>query len=475
MKVQYNDRRITAESYVAEAVDALKARFKTYTAQFTKPSVRAKLKTMLDSRMMDILEQLYWSDARLPELSQVANTHTTPEDLDKYWAYKLDTASSLLTKSGIGRDSTNLVSDGLRGLINNIAQGEPFSHHPDAANRITDFCHAILRERMGVTADQVENCIKPYKYEVEVDEREWAKGRERVVEVLDEEARRVEEKYGEIRQRVGGARRLRGLMGHVDGLEKWEAERQRKRISEEVNRAEEGDVSGERQDVRDEVAPVDAYKYSPAQIVDGTLFTVWCSSSRLWLQVTGQRIPLRMIQTAFTDNAGRHALLLSNRLGQLKLRRAALNSKRCKLGPDQAAFCPEAFLAVVADKLAYTSTMFISIELLEQFFYQFPREIDSRILYDLDRSEIAKFARENPAIKRHLDLQDRKDKLESVMRSLRALVDLRKQAEGPEGNRRGTGMGGRAGGVGGMGGGWSGAGERKEGGGNGGGLFTRFL
>lgn len=43
-------------------------------------------------------------------------------------------------------------------------------------------------------------------------------------------------------------------------------------------------------------------------------------------------------------------------------------------------------MAVVADKLAYTSTMFINIELLEQFFYQFPREIDSRILYDLNVS-----------------------------------------------------------------------------------------
>jgi hypothetical protein len=48
-------------------------------------------------------------------------------------------------------------------------------------------------------------------------------------------------------------------------------------------------------------------------------------------------------------------------------------------------------LAVVADKLAYTSTMFINIELLEQFFYQFPREIDSRILYDLDVSQISLF------------------------------------------------------------------------------------
>ena len=60
--------------------------------------------------------------------------------------------------------------------------------------------------------------------------------------------------------------------------------------------------------------------------------------------------------------------------------------------------------------------MFINIELLDQFFYQFPREIDSRLLYDLDRNEIVEFAKENPEIRRHLDLQDRKDKLEEVRR-----------------------------------------------------------
>ena len=45
---------------------------------------------------------------------------------------------------------------------------------------------------------------------------------------------------------------------------------------------------------------------------------------------------------------------------------------------------------------------------------KFPREIDSRLLYDLDRKEIIEFSRENPAVRRHLDLQDRKDKLEEV-------------------------------------------------------------
>lgn len=70
------------------------------------------------------------------------------------------------------------------------------------------------------------------------------------------------------------------------------------------------------------------------------------------------------------DTLGRHALLLQNRLSLLKARQHAIRSKRCKAGPEQAAFCPEIFLTVVAEKLAYTSTMFINIELLEQFFYQ---------------------------------------------------------------------------------------------------------
>lgn len=63
-------------------------------------------------------------------------------------------------------------------------------------------------------------------------------------------------------------------------------------------------------------------------------------------------------------------MMYSDRLNILKLRVMALKSKRCCAGPQSEVFCPEAFLNVVADKLAYTSAMFINIELLDQFFYQ---------------------------------------------------------------------------------------------------------
>ena len=87
---------------------------------------------------------------------------------------------------------------------------------------------------------------------------------------------------------------------------------------------------------------------------------------RLW---TVCSFPFLMSQGA---NAlpGQVAMMCSERLHILKLRLAALKSKRCKVGPQSEAFCPEAFLNVVADKLAYTSSLFINIELLEHFFYQ---------------------------------------------------------------------------------------------------------
>ncbi|KAJ7284854.1 P-loop containing nucleoside triphosphate hydrolase protein [Mycena rebaudengoi] len=341
-----------------ETMDALKLRFKDFTQQFRRPVIREKLKGMLDDKVMDVLEQLYWLDKRAPELGNIASdARLKPEDIEPYWRHKLEAASSLLTKSGVGRDSTLLVADGLRALIDSIASGEPFTFHPRASERLIQFSHTILRDRIGVASDQVENCIKPYKYEIEVEDREWEVGRERAIDLFEKEVVMCETKLKDIRKKVGGSRRLGGLVNYVKSLEEKEREKKAKRL--------EGGPSDEASEPTPE-----SYRFPPAQILDA-----------------------------------RHAILYTDRLAILRLRLAALRSKRCRAGPQSDVFCPEAFLNVVADKLAYTSAMFISIELLDQFFYQFPREIDSRLLYDLDRKEIVEFARENPAVRRHLDLQ----------------------------------------------------------------------
>jgi len=257
-KVQYNDRRITAESYVAETMDALKLRFKEFKQQFRRPVIRARLKEMLDEKVMDVFEQLYWLDKRAPELGILAaDPKLKPEEVEPYWRHKLEAASSLLTKSGVGRDSTILVADGLRSLIDSIAAGEPFTHHPRASERLIQFSHAILRDRIGVTSDQVENCIKPYKYDIEVEQREWEFGRQRAIELFEKEVGMCESKLKDIQKKVGGSRRLGGLIGYVKSLEEKGKERKLRLL-------ENPDVQPE-----DPEETPESYRYPPAQIIDG--------------------------------------------------------------------------------------------------------------------------------------------------------------------------------------------------------------
>ncbi len=165
------------------------------------------------------------------------------------------------------------MADGLRTLIDSIAAGEPLSFHPHASERLVQFAHMILRERIPPTSDQVENCIKPYKYEVEVDEREWENGRKEAIKLFEREVDMCEEKLKEIRQKVGGSRRLSNLMNYVRDLEEKEREKKSRRMAQAAAGASEEGVD----------IPLESYKYTPAQLVDGmfsmhSLYQHDCSS-----------------------------------------------------------------------------------------------------------------------------------------------------------------------------------------------------
>lgn len=388
-KVQYNDRNITAESYVAETMDALKLKFKEFTERFGKPEVRHLLKWNLDEKVMDILAQMYWEDPRAEELVRLTEDRKVESaDLDRYWQYKIDASSSALTKSGIGRTSTQIVVDALRQQVEQLAESEPFNHHPDAKERILNFCTDILRERFSLTSDQVENCIKPFKFEVEMDGKEWEEGRTRSVSLVERELKMCQEAEEKIRKAIG-KRRLNGAIDYVQQLE----DRKRKIALSKIQENESESNNTHIDEQQQLLAP----EYSNALL-----------------------------------SKAREAMFLNHRSNILKLRMNALKSKRCKGGPNNRAFCPEAFLNVVADKLTYTAVMFINIELLAEFFYQFPREIDSHLVYDMDKGELTKFARENPTIRAHLELQDKKEKLELVMDKLDSLVKIYQEKQAPK-------------------------------------------
>lgn len=307
-KVEYNDRRVSPESYVAEVVDGLKAGLRDAQQRFSKPEVRGKLEDMLTDRVMSILEQLYWNDKRLPELNKLSRG-----EMEQYWTHKADAARSLLTKSGIGRDSSTLVAEGLRGLVEVLTSDAPYSYHEEAVNRIREFSHDILRSRLSATSDQVENALKPFKFEVETEDKEWNRGRRHAISALEVEQDACNAKLGEIRKRVGGYRKLNNIISYIQQVE-------------------EGNVMHK---TGKEGEPAWKLAYNPAHLVEA-----------------------------------RQAMLLGERLAILKLRMSTLRSSRCKFSKGVETHCPEAFLTVVSEKLAYTSSLFLQIELLQSFFDQ---------------------------------------------------------------------------------------------------------
>ena len=112
------------------------------------------------------------------------------------------------------------------------------------------------------------------------------------------------------------------------------------------------------------------------------------------------------------------------------MRLLAIRSKQCTTKNNKYS-CPEIFLDVVADKLTATAVLFLNVELLSEFYYNFPRELDLKLGRGLSGDEVERFAREDRRIARHLDVVKRKEMLELVLAKLESLRML----EGREGRR----------------------------------------
>jgi hypothetical protein len=87
-------------------------------------------------------------------------------------------------------------------------------------------------------------------------------------------------------------------------------------------------------------------------------------------------------------------------------------------------YCPEVFLDVVADKLTSTAVLFLNVELLSEFYYNFPRELDSRLGRHLSDSEVERFAREDGRVRKHLDIIRKKETLELALQKIESLRQL---------------------------------------------------
>ncbi|PSR78829.1 dynamin family protein [Coniella lustricola] len=374
-KVQYNDRPLSAESYLAESLDAFKHSFKQFTTEFGRPQMQEILKTELDQRVLDLLALRYWNKP-ITDLSPPPPEADTLADLPKsdpdnlYWHRQLDASTSALTKLGVGRMATSAVAGAVQSHVERLIAQSTFANHPFAREAITNAASNILNERFYSTSDQVENCVKPYKFEIDIEDREWSNGREHVSGVLKTELQACQGALASLENVVGGKRKLKEVMTFVDKCRK-------------------GDI------------PIEG---------EGRMGAGGFSAALL--------------------EKGREAVFLRDRADIINMRLLAVKSRQCKDLKNKY-YCPEVFLDAAASKLAQTAVLFLNVELLSEFYYNFPRELDMRLGRHLSDDDIERFAREDPKIKRHLEVIRRKEMLELVLEKMESLRQFEGRTEKP--------------------------------------------
>ncbi|KAJ9660705.1 mitochondrial dynamin GTPase Msp1 [Coniosporium apollinis] len=367
-KVQYNDRPLSAETYLAESLDSFKHSFREFTEHFGRSEVRELLKYELDQQILNLLASRYWNkpledlSPPLPESDPLSGLPKADPD-NQLWRLKLDASTASLTKLGIGRLATTVVANALQGHIDHLINTSTFGHHPFARQAITEASTAILKELSYDISDELEICIKPYKYRIDLEDTEWSRGRENIQKTLKEELRSCEAAAKHVESEVGGRKKLKDVMGFIDRVRNGQV-------------VLEGDGRG------------GAGGFSSALLEKGL-----------------------------------EGVFLRDRADILKLRLMAIKSKQCANKKNKY-FCPEVFLDAVADKLTTTADLFLDAELLSKFYYIFPRELDARLGRNLSPTEIERFAREDPKIRRHLDVVRRKELLEHVLKEMEGLRQL---------------------------------------------------
>lgn len=114
------------------------------------------------------------------------------------------------------------------------------------------------------------------------------------------------------------------------------------------------------------------------------------------------------------------------------MRMLAVKSRQCKT-LDNKYHCPEVFLDAVATKLTQMAVLFLNVEMLNDFYARFPREVETKLGESMLGGGLDRFAREDTRIRRHLDLIRRKELLELVLTKIEGLNRL----DGGSGGKRG--------------------------------------
>ncbi|XBW35904.1 hypothetical protein QEN19_001479 [Hanseniaspora menglaensis] len=366
-KVEFNDRQLTPRTYLLSQIDVLKLAVKELQDLFSRSELKSILRQELDQEVLNILAANYWNDLENENVTNLVG-NTSDEKALSYWHKNLELSTSSLTKLGIGRMTTSIITNSILSELNNILyvlQPNSFKQQGFLFTLVNDIAIQVLNKNFYSTADQVENCIKPFKYEVEIEQRDWDDSKQNSVLLLKEELKQVEENKFLLKNLLtgnGGSKQLQQLLQFI---------KQRVALA------------------NGKVLEMNKLEY------DGGF-------SKILLE------------------KGKKYIDLEKREQLLKFRIKFINGKQCRDAKSMDK-CPEIYLKAINEKLISTAVLFLNIELLSDFFYNFPIELDSKIS-ELSIDDIEMFAKQDNKISKHIELQKRKDLLELALNKMNNLL-----------------------------------------------------
>ena len=382
-KVQFNDQVISSEAYTTEVLDKIKLNFRNLAQEYNRTALRQELQSVLDSRVIEICSEIYWDKVIA---SDVAETPTAAQA-------KLNAAQSQLTKGGIGRMCTQKIVDTLSHAVNETVLGQhPITYHLEAQKKLKELAGDMLRSKMYATVDQVENVLKPFKYDVDFTEAEWNDAMQHARQCLDNELKKSQDHFKDIRDTVGW-KKLRNAMQY---LEKSAAEKKPAVLVTTT------DTPQKPAPEQQQFGPKILAKAQEALLLQKRMKTL---QERIY-----ELQPYSFWWGNWYPRCSATAVLKST----------STASPNSPTAPTDciAQQCPEPYLFLIAQKMSQIAVTFIWIELLTDMFYQYPREVDNRMYYQLDKQQLERFANENPQISSHLALQEKKHALERAMEKL---------------------------------------------------------
>lgn len=226
-KVQYNEQPMSAEAYLAASLDDFKHQFHEFTSSFGRAQLQGLLKDALDQKVLDQLAARYWNrpvedlSVALPEPDNIADLPKADPN-SPYWHRQLDTASSGLTRLGVGRLAATVAATAVQSNIDKLLDKSSFSKHPSARKVISEAASTVLADRSYATSDGIEISLKPYKFDPDIQPNEWAQGREHVVGVLQGELTQCQAAMKSLENSVGGRKKLKEVMSFVDKARRGE-------------------------------------------------------------------------------------------------------------------------------------------------------------------------------------------------------------------------------------------------------------